>query len=274
MLSRAELQRLANREKVALGILEKDYVLTELLKALSQLPDLNETLIFKGGTALRKVYFLNWRYSEDLDFTVRHDIAKEELRRTLEIWYRQTEQASQIRLTTKMLHKPNGYARVRTQFVGPLAYPGMIYMDLTFDEPLCLEPQYRKVLTGPFPDEQRKMLVYPLEELLAEKMRSLLERGKSRDYYDVWRLLKEHSSQLNFELLGLVLAKKLAHKGLYPSTMSDFLPADSRGLQRYWESDLRQQVNSLPPLEEVLGELQNMLDKLLASHVSLDCSRP
>jgi len=110
MLSRAELQRLANREKVALGILEKDYVLTELLKALSQLPDLNETLIFRGGTALRKVYFLNWRYSEDLDFTVRHDIAKEELRRTLEIWYRQTEQASQIRLTTKMLHKPNGYA--------------------------------------------------------------------------------------------------------------------------------------------------------------------
>jgi hypothetical protein len=35
MLSRADLQRLANREKVALGILEKDYVLTELLKTLS-----------------------------------------------------------------------------------------------------------------------------------------------------------------------------------------------------------------------------------------------
>ena len=30
MISRSELQRLANREKVALGTLEKDYVLTEL----------------------------------------------------------------------------------------------------------------------------------------------------------------------------------------------------------------------------------------------------
>lgn len=69
MLSRAELQRLANREKVALGILEKDYVLTEVLKALSQVSRLNEVLIFKGGTALRKVYFPHWRYSEDLDFT-------------------------------------------------------------------------------------------------------------------------------------------------------------------------------------------------------------
>jgi predicted nucleotidyltransferase component of viral defense system len=49
MLSRADLQRLANREKVALGILEKDYVLTELLKALSVVPKLYNLLVFKGG---------------------------------------------------------------------------------------------------------------------------------------------------------------------------------------------------------------------------------
>ena len=39
ILSRSELHRLSNREKVALGVLEKDYVLTEVLKSLSQLPD-------------------------------------------------------------------------------------------------------------------------------------------------------------------------------------------------------------------------------------------
>lgn len=74
VISRAELQRLANREKVALGMLEKDYVLTEVLKALSQVPELSELFIFKGGTALRKVYFPGWRYSEDLDFTVSRGI--------------------------------------------------------------------------------------------------------------------------------------------------------------------------------------------------------
>jgi len=77
VLSRAELQRLANRQKIALGILEKDYVLTEVLKALSRAPMLNEDFVFKGGTALRKAYFSNWRYSEDLDFTVKHDMSKE-----------------------------------------------------------------------------------------------------------------------------------------------------------------------------------------------------
>ncbi|RLI07061.1 hypothetical protein DRO24_03820 [Candidatus Bathyarchaeota archaeon] len=269
MLSRAELQRLANREKVALGILEKDYVLTEVIKALSQVSRLNEVLIFKGGTALRKVYFPHWRYSEDLDFTVKYDMPKEELRQALETWYRQVEQASQIRLTTRMLHKPDGYARVRIQFLGPLAYPGMIYMDLSFDEPLCLEPEYREVLTSPFPDELRKVLVYPLEELLAEKLRSLLERGKSRDYYDVWRLLKEHSSELNLELLCTVLAKKIAHKELRLRSMSDLLPGDSKELKRYWEKDLQQQVNSLALLDEVLKELQDMLDRLIAPHIIL-----
>lgn len=132
MLSKAELQRLAKRNEVALGVLEKDYVLTEVLKALSQMPMLNSILVFKGGTALRKAYFSDWRYSEDLDFTVRQDMAKEELRQTLEAWHAQVQQTSQIQLTTKMLHKPDGYARVRIQFLGPLAYPGMIYMDLSF----------------------------------------------------------------------------------------------------------------------------------------------
>lgn len=274
MLSKSDLQRLAKRERVALGILEKDYVLTEVLKVLSQVPALSRILIFKGSTALRKAYFSDWRYSEDLDFTVRRDVAKEELRRFLEAWYHQAQVDSQIQLTTRMLHKPDGYARVRIQFLGPLAYPGMIYMDLSFDEPLCLEPEYRKVLTAPFTDEQRKVLVYPLEELLAEKLRSLLERGKSRDYYDVWRLLKERSSQLNLELLGTVLAKKLSHKGLFPSAMSNFLPKDPKAIKRYWEDDLGQQVNPLPSLIAVLDELRELLDKLVAPYVNLVSDRP
>ena len=268
MISRAELQRLANREKVALGTLEKDYVLTEVLKALSRVPELSELFIFKGGTALRKVFFSGWRYSEDLDFTVRRDMAKEELRETLEKWYRQAEQMSQIQLATRMLHKPDGYARVRAQFIGPLSFPGMIFMDLSFDEPLCLEPQHRKVLTSPFPDEEQyHVLSYPLEELLAEKMRSLVERGKSRDYYDVWRLLKRQSDEIDPRLLGTVLLKKLSHKGLNVHDTNDFLPVDIDELKRYWEDDLGRQISPLPQLDEVMRELRDMLDKSVAPHL-------
>jgi len=275
MISKAELQRLAHRENESLGVLEKDYVLTEVLKALSKVTvsRLNEILVFKGGTALRKVYFPHWRYSEDLDFTVRRDVGKEELKQALESWYHQVDQESQIQLSTKMLHKPDGYARVRAQFLGPLAYPGKIFMDFTFDEPLCLEPEYRRVLTAPFGNASRGVQVYPLEELLAEKMRSILQRGKSRDYYDVWRLLKENSSELALELLGTVFAKKLEHKGLRLLAINDFLPRDDGeyvDLKRYWEEDLRQQVDELPPFESTLEELRDMLDGLVGPHISLE----
>ena len=269
MISRSELQRLAERQKVALGTLEKDYVLTEVLKSLSRVPSLRDLLVFKGGTALRKAYFSHWRYSEDLDFTVRQDMTERQLRKALGEWYLQVEQESQIQLTTRMLHKPGGYARIRAQFLGPLSYPGMVFMGLSFDEILCLVPVSRRLVTAPFPDAEREVLTYPLEELLAEKMRSLLERGKSRDYYDVWRLLKEQSSNLDLALLGVVLIQKMTHKGLILHDLRDFLPEDTRGMKRYWEEDLRQQVTSLPPLYEVLEELRGMLDRLLAPHLDL-----
>jgi len=31
---------------------------------------IRDILIFKGGTAIRKIYFPEWRLSEDMDFTI------------------------------------------------------------------------------------------------------------------------------------------------------------------------------------------------------------
>ena len=68
MIPVAELKRIAARIGVGLSVVEKDYALTWILSALSKTKYKND-LIFKGGTALRKIYFPDWRYSEDLDFT-------------------------------------------------------------------------------------------------------------------------------------------------------------------------------------------------------------
>ena len=263
MLSRAALQRLANSERVALGVLEKDYVLTQVLNTISLIDELASLFVFKGGTALRKIYFPDWRYSEDLDFTVKRDMPEKELRGYLDNLYAQVQRMTGIKLLTLMLHKPNGYARLRIQFVGPLAYRGRIFMDLSFDEPICLEPVYRRVIAYPFTNDKRSILVYPIEELLAEKIRSLKERGKSRDYYDVWRITREHMADIDTSLLTDVLSKKLHHKQIILNSISDFFPDDINNVQRYWDEDLRRQVDDLPELEEVLGELTSQLSNLI-----------
>ena len=66
MLTRQQLQRMAQRERIGLHAQERDYlqhVLLALVYARTQ------TLIFKGGTALRIVH-RGGRYSEDLDFSL------------------------------------------------------------------------------------------------------------------------------------------------------------------------------------------------------------
>ena len=74
MLTRAQIQRLAQRHRIGMQVQERDY-LQHLL--LSLLYTRSQALIFKGGTALRLVYHDN-RYSEDLDFNGPNDVDSSE----------------------------------------------------------------------------------------------------------------------------------------------------------------------------------------------------
>ena len=51
-------------------IIEKDYVLGWLLAGIENDRELFKSWVFKGGTCLKKCYFENYRFSEDLDYTL------------------------------------------------------------------------------------------------------------------------------------------------------------------------------------------------------------
>ena len=55
-------------------VIERDYLLSWILAGISAVPELRETLVFKGGTALKKCYFGDYRFSEDLDFSGLKDV--------------------------------------------------------------------------------------------------------------------------------------------------------------------------------------------------------
>ena len=50
--------------------------LPRVLAGISEVPELRETLAFKGGTALKKCYFSDYRFSEDLDFSGFKNVSK------------------------------------------------------------------------------------------------------------------------------------------------------------------------------------------------------
>src|SRR3989338_3148942 len=71
MISREEMLEFAREFQLEPNVVEKDYALGWLLAGIGNHPVLRDALVFKGGTCLKKCFFETYRFSEDLDFTVR-----------------------------------------------------------------------------------------------------------------------------------------------------------------------------------------------------------
>ena len=79
MISEVELRSLARRWNVNLMLVDLDYSLGCFLAGLSQ-QNLAGHWRFKGGTCLRKCYFPDYRFSEDLDFTAESRLTEAKLK--------------------------------------------------------------------------------------------------------------------------------------------------------------------------------------------------
>lgn len=157
----------------------------------------------------------------------------------------------------------NGAARLRVQFIGPLNHPNLVFYDLTFDEEL-ITPISRRPVLSPFGLDSTALIpVYSLEEILAEKLRSILQRGKSRDYYDVWRLLKEKKDLLDLRIASDVFKQKCSQRGVAFQVTGELISSERvEAASRYWDEDLGKQLEGLPSFLDVIGELKDLLTEL------------
>src|SRR5437588_10988700 len=71
MIDRREILEAASSFSLLPNVVEKDYVLGWILAGINAHEELTESWVFKGGTCLKKCYFETYRFSEDLDFTLR-----------------------------------------------------------------------------------------------------------------------------------------------------------------------------------------------------------
>lgn len=70
MIKPGEIQQKARAVGVRDQQIEKDYILSWILFGIAKHKQLSRAIVFKGGTVLKKVYFEDNRFSEDLDFTL------------------------------------------------------------------------------------------------------------------------------------------------------------------------------------------------------------
>ena len=279
MIDATEIRTLAAQAKINPGIIEKDYVLSKVPMAFSQIDLFNEYLIFKGGTALKKFYYPEWRFSEDLDFTSKEQLKPKDVK---SIFQEAVDKVGKLFGLSMRVMEYSQYprtgddlisAQLKLGYDGPLrkssGQKNNVRVDIAFDEVVVSKPITKQIIKGYADDVDAELPIYPLEEIVAEKLRSILQRGKSRDYYDVWILLKNHNGDFSVSRTVEILKAKCQHKSIPIPKVDDYFDQSRIDeARRYWERGLAHQLNDLPDFDAVLSELQDLIQTKIAKRTT------
>ena len=269
MIDRREIIDSATRQSLNPHVVEKDIVLSWVLAGINVHPDLRESWVFKGGTCLKKCYFETYRFSEDLDFTLR-DAAQLDavfLTRVFEevgawVYERSGIEMPAAEQSFDLYANPRGNMSCQ----GKLGYRGpisprsggwpRIKLDLTADEAIVLDPVLAPVY-HPYSDAPEggiEILAYDYVEAFGEKIRALGERTRPRDLYDVVNLFRHEDARPDAAQLLDVLRQKCAFKGIGVPRFVDLAPHEE-DLRNGWGTMLAHQLPALPPVDGFWLEL-------------------
>jgi predicted nucleotidyltransferase component of viral defense system len=163
---------------------EQDLIISRALVDLYSNPHIKDALVFRGGTALNKLFIKPpARYSEDIDFvqknvnTIGQTI--DTVRDVLKPWlgypkWKITERSA------KLIYKYDSINKM----------PVKLKIEINTTEHFHVLP----LKTIPFTVSSdwfsglADIITYELDELVATKLRALYQRRKGRDLFDIWYL--------------------------------------------------------------------------------------
>lgn len=258
MIRPSEIQKKANLEKVRDTQIEKDYVISWILSGISEHSLLSRCLGFKGGTVLKKFYFEDYRYSEDLDFTLIDDsVSDDVLRKSFAEVFDAIREEANIPLAMEDfgIHE-TGNINFYISYSGPLGENGAnkkVKVDISKTELLMYNLVEKEMFCAYSDIPECTFRCYSLDEVMTEKMRSLLSRTQPRDYYDLWYLSEVKGMEMADHIYEF--ERKARHKGLDPASLEERVESKINAFKSRWETSLKDQIADLPPFDSVHREL-------------------
>lgn len=281
MIIQKELINISKEKGVPKTTIDKDWILGHFLNTMYSFVEIQDNFVLKGGTCLRKCHIEDYRFSEDLDFTLLNEkfIIDKKL---ISKFIQEAQKVCGAKFHLSKITEPNQYNQgyeIIIKFWGadhkihqkPTS-PGSkwhskIKLDISISEELILKPEIKKIF-HPYSDSKlinNTIPVYSINEIIAEKLRSLIERNRPRDIYDVWHLSKIVDKQ-NFSIIKNTLLKKSKNKNIKINGVNDFINDDKgKKNKKEWESSLKHQlsIDELPDFDKVYSQILEFIEKIL-----------
>ena len=266
-------------------VLERDYLLSWILAGLFRVDELRNTLVFKGGTALKKCYFGDYRFSEDLDFSAIEGVPRGEdmeaaVNKACAEAEKLLDEVAPVKIVSeRYLEKephPSGQEAftIRAQFPWHRDLHTRVMIETSIDERILKPIQTKSIIHDYAESLNAQIQVYSLEEVVAEKLRAILQhkekierrgwgRSRARDYYDLWRIFGAYRANLDLTDFSKFLWEKCSIKKVGFKGAHDFFPETMLAhVESTWEQWLGPLVPDLPSFGIVTKDLRPLIEKI------------
>ena len=206
---------------------------------------------------MKKIWYQDYRYSEDLDFTFEGEWNETTLIAELNSMFEWVLDESNMSLSFIPDRSSDHQFKFQFNFSGPLGGNKNVTCDISKNERVNF-PVEEKLILDTYSDNENdfKIRCYSIEEVLAEKLRCTMQRTIPRDLYDIWYLTDK--GNIDIRDVAFEFIDKAKHKKYDPLKLLDEILKKTKKktiYQNTWETSLKNQIKNLPKFDGSLARI-------------------
>lgn len=277
MIPLAEINYFSQNLKVPAETIEKDYVISWILFCLSK-STFKNNFIFYGGTAIKRIYFEEHRFSEDIDLLSSKKFNLDAILENLNC----LDYARDITNISLNVNKDNiisGKNRIQI-YINYSGYdeivgaPKEIRLDFAMNMDLYGKVIDKKIIEtySDLKKQNVNLTVMTLNTILANKLGLLLDRTRNepRDLFDIWFLL-QRLDKFDYDFSQVCKAFKDKY-GFQLSAKIILSNLESVAMKKNWNIRLNKQIPVLPNINIVINDIEKKLRELFFEELKEDDS--
>jgi predicted nucleotidyltransferase component of viral defense system len=279
LITRNEIEEKSQEFGIHVANVQRDYVFGWLLTAIYADSALKDLLILKGGNCFRKAYFPNTRFSADLDFGTQGAVDEAVVVCELNRACAAAQQRCAVQFDTErtQIRVQNEIDNIRRVFDARIYFKDFygnadhltlrVSIDITEFERIYLPIQTRQII-HPYSDHaacDSVVRCLKLEEMIASKLKCLLQRRHVPDVYDlVYSVFINRDIAVDRAELTRTFLRKTIYERSPGVARQLLLDLPLLALKTAWERYIVAPIQGLLEFDESISRFPAIINELFA----------